>query len=46
MLLGVAPKNRYQNDMCIQEIELYAQNIILTILGSIVNIIGGTYMTT
>jgi hypothetical protein len=31
-------------DMCLEEIGLHAQNMI-TILGSIVNRIGGTYMT-
>ena len=36
--------NRYQKDMCLKEIGLHAQNI-RTILGSTVNIIGGTYMT-
>ena len=37
-------KNGHQKDMCLKEIGLRAQNM-LTILGSIVNIIGGTYMT-
>ena len=34
------PKTKYQNDMCIKETRLCAQNMI-TILGSIVNIIWG-----
>ena len=33
-------KNRYQNDLCLKEIGLHAQNMV-TILGSTVNIIGG-----
>jgi hypothetical protein len=35
-------KNKYQKDMCLKEARLCAQ-ILLAILGSIVNIIGGTY---
>lgn len=38
-------KNGYQKDMCLKVIGLCAHNI-LTILGSIVYMIGGTYMTT
>ena len=38
-------KDRHQKDMCLKEIELRAQNM-LTILGSIVNMIGGTCITT
>ena len=37
-------KNGYKNDMCLTRIGLPAQNM-LTILRSIVNIPGGTYMT-
>ena len=37
-------KNIYQKDMCLKEIGLHAQNIVI-ILGSIVNIIEGTYVT-
>ena len=37
-------KNEYQNNMCLIEIGLHAENMI-TILGSIVNIFQGTYMT-
>jgi hypothetical protein len=37
-------KNTYQKDVCLEEIELCAQNMI-TSLSSVVNIIGGTYMT-
>jgi hypothetical protein len=39
MWLGVPPRNGYQKDMPSKEIGLHAQNII-TILGSIINIIG------
>ena len=37
-------KNEYQEDMCLNEIILHVQNMII-VLGSIVNIAGGTYMT-
>ena len=37
-------KNGHQKDMSLKEIALHAQNM-LSILGSIVNITGGTYMT-
>jgi hypothetical protein len=37
-------KSRHQKEMCLNEVELRAQNT-LTILGSTVNIIGGTCMT-
>ena len=37
-------ENRYQKDMCLEEIGLHAQNIVV-ILGSIVNMIEGTYLT-
>ena len=41
MWLGVDPNNGHQNNIiCFEEIRLRAQNL-LTILGSIVNIIGG-----
>ena len=33
-----------QKDMCLKDIGLHAQNMI-TILGSMINIIGGTCMT-
>jgi hypothetical protein len=36
-------KNKYTNDTCLKEIGLRAKNMI-TILGSIVNIIGVTYL--
>ena len=35
-------RNGYQNDTCLEEIGLYVQNIII-ILGSVVNMIEGTY---
>jgi hypothetical protein len=35
----------HQNDTCFKEIGLHAQNM-LAILHSIVNIVGGTYITT
>jgi hypothetical protein len=35
-------KNGYQEDMCLREIRLCAHNMI-TILGSMLNVIGGTY---
>ena len=38
-------KYGYQKDTCLKDIGLRAQNMI-NILGSIVNIIEGTYMTT
>ena len=38
-------KNWHQNSVSLSEIVLHAQNI-LTILGSLVNVIEGTYMTT
>ena len=38
-------KNGHQKDMSLKEIRLRAQNM-LTILGSKVNMIWGTYMTT
>ena len=38
-------KNGHQKDMSLKEIGLHAQNM-LTILGSKVNMIWGTYMTT
>jgi hypothetical protein len=37
-------KNGHQKEMCSKEIGLQAQNV-LTILSSIVNTIGGTYVT-
>ena len=37
-------KNGYQKDMCLKEIGLHAQNMII-ILDSIVNVIGETFMT-
>ena len=37
-------KNRHQKDLHAKEIRLHAQNMI-TILGSMVNMIGGAYMT-
>ena len=37
--------NGYQKDTCLKEIGLCAQNVLI-ILGSICNIIGGTYVTT
>ena len=43
MWSGVAPKVETK-EMCVKEIGLCAQNMII-ILGSIFNIIGGTYMT-
>ena len=45
MWLGVAPRMDAKKDLCLKEIGLCAQNMI-TILSSIVNMIGGTYMTT
>ena len=36
-------KNEHLIDKCLKEIELCAQNL-LSVLSSIVNIIGGTYM--
>ena len=36
-------KNEHQNDMCLEEIELRSQNMLI-ILESIVNIIGGGYL--
>ena len=36
--VGCSSKNGYQKDICLQEIGLYAQNVI-TILSSIINII-------
>ena len=42
--LGVTNNNIYQNTMCSKEIGLHAQNMT-TILGFIVNLIGGTCMT-
>ena len=36
-------KNEHQKDKYLEEIRLRAQNL-LSVLGSIVNIIGGTYM--
>ena len=36
-------KNMYEKGMCSKETRLYAQYMI-TILGFIVNLIGGTYM--
>ena len=45
-VVGCGSKNKYQKDvMCLKEIEVRAQTMILTILSSIVNIIGGAYMT-
>jgi hypothetical protein len=38
-------KNKYLKDMCIKKIGLHVQ-IVITTLGSIVNIIKETYMTT
>ena len=38
-------KQWYHKDISLEEIGLNAQNV-LTILGSIINMIGGTYMTT
>ena len=38
-------KNRHQKDIYIEEIGLRAQNVLF-IVGSTVNMIGGTYMTT
>ena len=37
-------KNAYSKDTCLKEMGVPAQNVI-TILGSIVNVIVGTYMT-
>lgn len=37
------PRNGYQKDIYFKEIELRGQNMI-TILGSLVNILDGTYM--
>ena len=37
--------NWHQKDLCSKEIELRAQKMLL-ILGSTINMIGGTYMTT
>ena len=49
MWFGVAPrmdtKRKRKKGMCLKEIGLRAQNLI-TILSSIVNMIGGTYMIT
>ena len=39
-VVGCGSKNGYQKNMCLKEIGLHAQNL-LTILGSIINIIGG-----
>ena len=39
-LIRCGSKNRHQKDMCLKEIGLQAQNM-LTILGSIANMIGG-----
>ena len=44
-VVGCGSKNGYQKDVCLKEIGLRAQNMI-TILGSIVDVIGGTRMTT
>ena len=43
-LVRCSSKNGYQKDMCLKGIGLCAQNMI-TILGPIVNILGGTYVT-
>ena len=37
-------KDGHQKDICLKEIGLRAQTII-TVLGSVVNLLGGTYMT-
>ena len=37
-------KNGQQKDMCLKEIGLRAQ-VLITILGSMVNTMGGAYMT-
>ena len=43
-VVGCGSKNKHRKDiMCLKEMALCAQNM-LTILGSIVNIIGGTYI--
>ena len=45
-VVGWGYKNMHQKGMiCYNEIGLHAQNM-LTILDSILNVIGGTYMTT
>ena len=40
----IGSKNGYPKDMSLEEIRLHAENM-MTILGSTINIIGGTYMT-
>ena len=44
-MVGCESKNWHQENTCIKEIGLRAQNT-MTILGSLVNMIGKTYMTT
>ena len=44
-VIGCGFKDGHWQDMCWKEIGLHAQNM-LTIIGSIVNVIGVTYMTT
>ena len=44
MWFGVAPRTDTEVDMCLKQIGLLAENMI-TILGSIVNIMGETCMT-
>ena len=43
-VVGCGSKNRHQKDMCLEEIGLCAPKMF-TILGPILNIIGGKYMT-
>ena len=43
-VVSCASKNRHQNDMCLKEIGLCVLNMLI-IPDSIVNIIGGIYMT-
>ena len=40
-LVRCCSKNGYIKDVCLKEIGLHAQNMIITILSSIVDIIGG-----